>query len=256
MKVYSILLFLAIFLAQDCNNRTTNTDTPSSEDTSIDLRAKRVLIKMKKNPCFGKCPIYDITIDTDGYVEFNGQRFTDKLGKFSKKIPKFVVAGLYKEFEAIGFMEMPEKYPSKLHDLPKTSLTFHPDAKTERTVVGDSFRPEELLALDKKLTEIAMSDGWTLLEKKENSDNLPDYFIRDQIIAKFNPDIDIPTYILSHKQYGLDIKKRVAPKLDMWVLTFDTLKITPSDMLLLLKDADEVEQAEFNKQLNNRNGRN
>ncbi len=254
MKVYAILMVLAIFLAQDCNNRTT--DTSSSDNTTIDLGEKRVLIKLKKNPCFGKCPIYDMTIFTDGYVEFNGQRFTDKLGKFSKKIPEFVVAGLYKEFEAIGFMKMEENFPSKLPDLPKTRITFHPDAKTQRTVVGDSFRPEELLALDKKLTEIAMSEGWTLLEKKENSDELPDHFIRDQIIAKFNKDIDIPTYIESHKKYGLDIKKRVAPKLDLWLLTFDTLKINPSDMLLLLKDADEVEEAEFNKQLNNRNGRN
>lgn len=254
MKVYSILMVLAIFLAQDCNNRTT--DSSSSENTLIDFGEKRVLIKMSKNPCFGKCPIYNLTIYTDGYVEFNGQRFTDKLGKFSKNIPKMVVSKLYKEFEAIGFMKMDEKYISQLHDSPKTNITFHPDAETKRTVTGDSFRPKELLALEEKLVNIAMSEEWTLLEKKKNSDNLPNSFIRDQIIAKFNKDTDIPVYIRSHEQYGLDIKKRVAPKSDLWVLTFDTLKINPSDMLLLLQDADEVEIAEFNKQLNNRNGRN
>ncbi len=254
MKVYSILMVLALFLAQDCNNRTT--DNSSTDDTTVDLGEKRILIKMQKNPCFGKCPIYDISIYTDGYVEYNGQRFADKLGKYSKEIPTALVHDLYKEFNTIGFMEMIEIFPTKLPDLPKTRITFHPDAATKHTVVGDKYRPEELLALDKKLTDIANSEGWTLLEKKENSKNLPDYFIRDQIITKFNKDIDIPTYIESHKQYGLDIKKRIAPKSDLWLLTFDTLKINPSDMLLLLKDSEEVEIAEFNKQLNNRNGRN
>jgi len=165
MKVYSILMVLAIFLAQECNNRTPDTTT-SSENTTIDLGEKRPLIKLQKNPCFGNCAIYDITIFTDGYVEYNGQRFTDKLGKFSKEIPKFVVASLYKEFEKIGFMEMEEIIPTKLPDLPKTRITFHPDAKTQHTVVGDSFRPEELLALDKSNRKSARcpfgSKDWAL----------------------------------------------------------------------------------------------
>ena len=119
-------------------------------------------------------------------------------------------------------------------------------------MTGDNQRPEALLALDKKLVDIAMSEGWTLIEPNEDTKPLADYIIKNEIIAKFNPDIDIPDYIRSQSEYGLDIKKRIAPKSDLWLLTFDTLKISPTDMLLRLQDAREVEVAEFNKQLDQR----
>ncbi len=250
MKFYSsILIVLAIFLAQECNHKKNGDKDENHSETPIDLGEKRAIIKMSKNPCFGKCPIYNMTIFTDGQVEFKGQRFTNKLGTYSKQISTEVVKSLVKELNEMDFLNMQNNYPSKLPDLPKTNITYHPDSNTTKTVTGDNQRPEALLAFDKKLVDIAMSDGWTLIEPNENTKPLADYIIKNEIIAKFNPDIDIPDYIRSQSEYGLDIKKRIAPNLDMWLLTYDTTKISPNDMLLRLKDSREVEEAEFNKQL-------
>ena len=126
MKFYSsILLVLAIFLAQECNHKKEGDNDDKQNETTIDSSEKRAVIKMAKNPCFGKCPIYSMTIYTNGQIEFEGQRFTNKLGTYGKSITPLLVQGLVKELNDMDFLNMENNYPSNLPDLPKTNITYH-----------------------------------------------------------------------------------------------------------------------------------
>jgi len=254
MKIYSVFMVLVILLAQECNHHKGEKDGDHSEKTEerVDLEKKRVFIELKKNPCFGGCPIYALKIYTDGFAEFEGKRFTNKLGKFTKQLPKSTVEELVKEFNAVGFMEMDNLYPGKVPDLPKTNIIYYPNVNTKKEVTGDDYRPENLLALDKKLVDIAMTEDWTLIEKSPHSDELPKYVIKNEIIAKFDKKIDIPDYIRSQSAYKLDIVKNLSRSQGIWLLTYDTTKISPAQMLIKLKEAPEIEEAEFNKNLSNR----
>lgn len=246
--ISSILLVLFILLAIACNrghhkNNSGNDSTTTNEVTKA--------IEMYKGPCFGQCPIYTMSIYTDGKVEYNGQRFTDKIGVFTKKISTDRVKDLLEDLEKMKFWEMQEWYKGNLPDLAKTHITYTKGDQT-KTVKGDNTRPELLKALDKKLVAIAGSDDWTLIKKHEDKVAYPDYTIKEEIIVSFESDIDIPNFITSKKQYDLEIKKRVAPNLDMWVLTYDLDKINPTDMLNMLQTSNGVKQAEFNKRINPR----
>ncbi len=244
MKVLTIIMMMTVVLAQDCRDGKKDSKPPSEV---------LPVIEMTKNPCFGRCPIYSMTIYNNGKVKYVGQRFTIKLGTFTKQIPMEEVADLVKGFEAIDFWNMPDKYPSQLTDLPKTNIKLYREDKTHKSVSGDTFRPEPLLKMDERLASIADSeDGWSLTKKHPEAKPLPHNFIKNEIITQFTPGTDIPDFVQKRAHYNLAVKKRVAPNLDMWVLTFDTTKIDPSLMLMVLKETPEVKEAEFNKKLSPR----
>ncbi|TNE60810.1 MAG: hypothetical protein EP335_17375 [Alphaproteobacteria bacterium] len=48
---------------------------PAHDPTGMDY------IALKKGPCFGACPVFDITLRGDGRVEFYGRRFTKVSGQ-------------------------------------------------------------------------------------------------------------------------------------------------------------------------------
>ena len=246
MKVLSILLLTTILLAQDCRKRS------SQKIDSNNVEEVMPVIQMVKNPCFGRCPIYSLTIYNDGKVVYVGQRFTQKMGTYTKQISTEEVAAYLKLFDLMDFWNMDEVYPTQLPDLAKTNMTlFKKD--TSKTVTGDNFRPEALLVADKELVTLADSEeGWTLTKAHPDAGKLADDLIKNEIITKFKPDIDIPDFIESQAHLGLTIKKRVAHNLDLWLLTFDTDKINPDLMLKQLKEAPEILEAEFNKQLSPR----
>lgn len=243
MKVLSFLFVMTIMLAQDCRN---------SNNSNNDPKEVMPVIKMVKNACFGRCPVYSLTIHNDGNVVYVGNSNTPKMGTFAKQIPTEDMAALLKEFDAINFWEMDEVYPSQMQDLPKTIITLM-RKDTSKSVTGDHFRPQSLMALDKKLVDIADSkEGWTLTEKHKDAKALPDYFIKDEIITKFGPNVMIEQYIKDHEKYGMAIKKKVAPNLDLWIITYDTTTMDPSLMLRYMKNSVEVAEAEFNKELSPR----
>ena len=238
-------MLLSILWAKECRHKNC--------DKLPEMNTEEVMpvIKMMKNPCFGRCPIYAITLYNDGKVEYVGRDNVTKMGTFTKQIPTDTIAALLHRFHAIKFWEMQDRYKSELADSPKTIITlFQKD--TSKTVRGDHSRPAKLIAIEKSLVALADSEeGWTKIEDHPyEQEKLPDYVIKDEIITKFAKDIDVERFVERHKKsYGLAIKKRVAPNSDLWLLSFDTNKINPAIMLIQLKRMPEVVEAEFNKRI-------
>lgn len=232
-------------LAQDCKTRKNTESLP--EMTSSEVMP---VIKLMKNPCFGNCPMYSLTLSNDGTAEYVGRDHVQKMGTFTKNIGAEKVSLLLQRFNAINFWEMEDRYNSELSDTQKVIISLFRKDST-KVVSGDHARPEGLINIEKTLSKIADSEeGWTKTkdhpaEQKE----LPDYFIKNEIIAKFAKGTDVEAVVATKKDSGLSIKKRVAPNLDMWVLTYDTMRMNPAIMLIQVKKLEGVEQAEFNKQL-------
>ncbi len=56
------------------NNQQTKSDNQQKEITELSLN-------MKKSGCFGECPTYDLTVQPDGKVIFNGKEYTKQKGR-------------------------------------------------------------------------------------------------------------------------------------------------------------------------------
>ena len=134
----------------------------TTQEIPADLGTLKKEIEMEKNPCFGTCPIYSLTIYENGIVAYEGKKDVDKLGLHVKRLTKKEYEGMQRAFETSDFFALDDDYPTQIPDLPRTTITYHQDGKSKSVTGDDSSRPAIVLGLDKILTQIAASDGWTL----------------------------------------------------------------------------------------------
>ena len=123
-------------------------------------------IELKKDPCFGFCPVYTVKINGKGEVVFNGQKNISKEGTWYRTLPPDETNNMFKTFEDTGFWELKDEYTAQVTDLPTTwiSLVLGEKSKTIKDYYG---APDELKALELMIEKIAETDeNW----KRELSD--------------------------------------------------------------------------------------
>lgn len=123
------------------------------------------VIRMSKGPCFGSCPVYDITIDGSGNATFEGKRFVDKMGSFGKTFSREETSVLFKHFEEAGFWDFKDLYTDEITDLPTTFITFEHQGRSKKIQAYYNI-PEKLQELIAEVHALAESEGWTALTEK------------------------------------------------------------------------------------------
>jgi hypothetical protein len=121
-----------------------------------------IQITLERTICFGRCPIYRVTIRGDGSVTYEGWKFVKVEGTHGKKIPAAKVQELVRAFTDIDFFNLKDVYDSEINadgsmmtptDMPMiiTSLTLN--GRTKR--VEDSFgAPQKLRVLERKIDQV------------------------------------------------------------------------------------------------------
>ena len=127
-----------------------------------------IQITLERTICFGRCPIYRVTIRGDGSVTYEGWKFVKVEGTHGKKIPAAKVQELVRSFTDIDYFNLKDVYDSEINadgsmmtptDMPMiiTSLTLNGRSKR----VEDSFgAPQKLLVLEKKIDQLAGTSMW------------------------------------------------------------------------------------------------
>ena len=117
-------------------------------------------IELKKDPCFGFCPVYTFKVDGKGNATFSGDRNVSKEGDWTRTLTPEETNALFDAFEKSNFEAFQDEYTDQVTDLPTTWVTFKhgPISKTIKDYYG---APEELRALEKLVEAIAETDdGW------------------------------------------------------------------------------------------------
>jgi hypothetical protein len=123
-----------------------------------------VAVTLERTACFGTCPIYKVTIYTDGTVVFEGERFVTAEGTQTLQIEPEVVQQLVEGFEAAGYFEWDDEYTEMtVSDLPTiiTSVTRDGETKQITRYAGDSSAPMELPYLETWIDLAAYTSQWT-----------------------------------------------------------------------------------------------
>lgn len=127
-------------------------------------------ITLERTACFGTCPIYKLTITSDGNVTFNGIRFTKTIGTAKGKISASDFRQLVREFEQIDYFSLPDFLPGtavcprRVTDMPSANTSIK--AKGKQNSVrhyygcGDAGPLAGLIALEKKIDEVAGTQKW------------------------------------------------------------------------------------------------
>lgn len=123
-----------------------------------------VAVTLERGACFGTCPIYKVTIYTDGTVVYEGERFVETEGTHTTTIEPEVVQQLIEGFEAAGYFDWEDEYTEmNVTDLPTiiTSVTRNGETKRITRYTGDSNAPIELPYLESWIDIAAYTSQWT-----------------------------------------------------------------------------------------------
>ena len=120
----------------------------------------KAFISMERTACYGKCPVYKITIYGTGKAAYEGQANVAKKGTFQKTISKKDVVNLFNAFEKASFFDFNNEYTGQYSDLPPTYLTYQNKNEIKKTIKDYWKAPDELKNLEKMVDEIANTEGW------------------------------------------------------------------------------------------------
>lgn len=164
-SIYVFLICLILASLPACKGSKVS-GTQSSANTMI--YADDFELYMKKKPCFGQCPVYEITINADGTVVYYGEMYVEKEGTFKKQLAESQFEALKQIIEETGFFELEDKYDNEMiMDLPSTVISLT-NEKKHKSVESKYGAPESLKTLERKLNEIALSDyGWTKVKSAD-----------------------------------------------------------------------------------------
>ncbi len=149
---YTLLGTLALaFTSCKQKQAVASTEAPKAITSEKSAQEKdQVVLKLKKTPCFGQCPIFEAEIYASGKVSYIGKNFVDNIGTFEGKMDKQLVADLVNDAVNAGFFDLEDDYPSKATDFPSRYITVTHNGKT-KTVRCEAGGPEGFNTIEKLL---------------------------------------------------------------------------------------------------------
>ncbi len=149
----TLILFALPFLFLTCTPPKSG-QTPDTEKYKYEYAE----IDMRKTPCYGRCPEYQIKIQGNGQATYEGKRFVEKVGKYQKTLDAKTTNALFDTFEKADFWQFKNEYTEPITDLPTTYITY---VMTDmvKEIKDYAGGPEALHQLEQLVEDIAFSKG-------------------------------------------------------------------------------------------------
>jgi hypothetical protein len=119
-------------------------------------------ITLSRSMCYGRCPVYKVSVSTEGIV-FDGDDFVAAKGRHTEAIDPGAVRELAKKFVAADFYSMQSEYRAGVTDNPTYVLSIAIDGykKQVEDYVGQWVgMPAVIVELEDDVDAIADTDQW------------------------------------------------------------------------------------------------
>jgi len=145
MKLY-IIIFLSL-VNIGCKSQKTTANVPEDALESIVIY---------ESACEGTCPVYTMTIFSNGSSRFNGEEHTNKIGTADYSFSKESIAKLFMDLKKLDFDSFKEK-PNQIVDIPETKITYN-----NKTIIIKDIRaiPEDFKTVVSQLKTLTRSTGF------------------------------------------------------------------------------------------------
>ncbi len=153
-----LLLAGVIAIAASCSNQK-SVNKPAKQGDEI-------FASIERTACFGKCPIYVLSVYKNGYVTYNGKQFVDHEGLFYTNVEQAVLDSIAAHAMAINYFGLQDEYDSPITDVPSTITTLSIDGKTKR-IKNRRGGPKSLYDYEKYLDGLFNNTTWTPLEEQK-----------------------------------------------------------------------------------------
>ncbi|MEM9885291.1 MAG: DUF6438 domain-containing protein [Bacteroidota bacterium] len=214
----------------------------------VDLNELEKLVEMSKGGCYGRCPIYDLTIYDNGVMTYEGKRFTEKEGLYIKRISDSDLKALKTMLKDANLRQFRDAYRARLPDLQSVSISYY-EADFIKTIIGKDGRPEVVMEIQGELERFADSEGWELRTKSGSS--LPDYIVENELRVSLEDNVDIYAWARKYRKQGMMVVQNMSKSNNLWLVEFDANKNDPKEVLAIIQADLEVANAEFNRKATN-----
>lgn len=143
-------------------------EEPAADTTVSDTTARQFFASIKRSPCYGTCPTYNMTIYSDGFVEYEGIRSVDMIGKYTTTISNEQLQKFAQTARDIGFMDMEDSYDGLISDLPSATTTIVLDEVRKQVYRRHNY-PKRILTLEQLFDDLLTTAPW----KDENGNAYP-----------------------------------------------------------------------------------
>lgn len=180
-KVFSLFLFCIL---AGCGNSVSQPENVNQPKEKMELS-----LKMERSGCYGPCPVYDLTIQPDGKVSFEGKFWTEVKEKTEGKITQEQLKKIIASIEEANFFSLDNAYnydskncPNIATDSATVNLSIKLNGK-EKTInhyqgcfendkpkdaasinkpqdLREIIYPQELYKLENKIDEIIETKRW------------------------------------------------------------------------------------------------
>jgi Domain of unknown function (DUF6438) len=118
-------------------------------------------IYLRREPCFGTCPMYEATLYRDGRAQYSGERFVEKEGDYRGEVVLHDYGRLSYLMDKLGFMSLPDSFSVPYTDLPGATLAAHRRPEGLKSVHDYGYSgPPELWALMEVFDRIVDRIKW------------------------------------------------------------------------------------------------
>ncbi len=117
------------------------------------------LATLERTGCYGECPVYRLTVNTDGSVVYVGTRWVKVLGRHEYKLSEAQLSDLESAFERANFMTFHDYDHVESTDDDWAHLSLQRGGRTKRVrhYHGDSAAPPALSALEDEFDRVTDS---------------------------------------------------------------------------------------------------
>ncbi len=148
---------IAVLSACAQSKKTGNGAQTSSGSTAPSAKSLTA-VAMQRSACFGRCPEYILTINSNGLAEYNGTRNTTPLGVYQKDIGAAAAQKLLKEFMEYRVDTCSELYTSRIADMPGMHYTFTINGN-KQVINNANFGPPFLIQLSEDMDKLGKVDA-------------------------------------------------------------------------------------------------
>lgn len=247
MKFYAVPVFfilVSLCLLPACN--TTTKKVLAIEE----IQKMPKVLEYSRSGCRGKCPIFDFTVYKDGWAVFNGKAFTKYEGKKTFQLTKEEFTQLQTNCKKADLWRFQPEYGMNIMDIPTTTIHYY-EKNRDKVVAWRMRAPEALPNLSTQIMELIFDRDWVERQSinKDTGIKMPAGAIDNELIVQFKSKIDPRKWCAQFERYDMQLKKTLSTLTPIYLVSFDTGKMSPDQMLEIVKGNESVASAEFNKRL-------
>lgn len=159
-----------------------NTSSPRAEHTPVDQQANKAvapvcdhepIASLERTSCYGWCPVYKVTVFSDGIVEYQGEHYVKTKGRAVGHLDPKELAALHDLFQRNGYRSLKGSYEEYYVSDNPSAYTLYSLAdgtmKPVRHYFGDQSAPKALLDIEQGIDQIVHIEQWIGTESERRA---------------------------------------------------------------------------------------